>query len=494
MVLKEILKDNNVVLDLWMKLRKNDENRELVDEFIISDAKEYELDTKECIISMQNTKNLGKNIKSVLSQHDADINCDLKDENIVIIEGKNKSNNPVRLYYYEKDYNKDDTLNRQIRIYDEDGEFIYSQISMIEKNEEEYKKSDLYEGCIRYCYNEDENKILTMVEDELNGAEYFLYDDSGDERFRITEEYVETKVKEGDRQYNIVEGYIKVPVIDDENSNIICSYLPPKDIFDVEPDEIQRNVYGDVTLEEKKELINNMDINRKEKVLEVLKEMSILKDMLVVSDFVKEGVLEERIESLIEKTKKLEIRDVNKVKENKEMEGYSFEQFIKESVPKAFGEKRPLVICKDGTEYSIQASSFHYCSPREDGLEAYDEYEIGNITDWEKDNLENYRNYDDVCGYVPKEIVEEIIKAHGGLDEEIMKKRIEERKAVFKPKNNPLEKKIQEISGGNEYLANILRYATRFCEVKEQNNEAEYLYNNYEGQLPKNNQTLDNQE
>lgn len=171
-----------------------------------------------------------------------------------------------------------------------------------------------------------------------------------------------------------------------------------------------------------------------------------------------------------------------------EKTGYSFEQFIKDSVPQAFGAKRPLITCKDGTEYSIQASSFHACSPRKDGLEAYDEFEVYPISDWK--GLEDYMNYDKIAANVPLKVVEEVLRKHGGLDKAIMKERVLVEKDALKPKDTDYERLVQEVSGGNEFIANIFRYATRKIQLTEQTTKAKTLLNEYEQQLPANQQSL----
>lgn len=176
-------------------------------------------------------------------------------------------------------------------------------------------------------------------------------------------------------------------------------------------------------------------------------------------------------------------------KEIEEATGYSFEQFIRDSIPQALGEKRPVVICKDGTEYSIQASSFHACSPRKDGLESYDEFEIYALENW--DDLEDFMNYDGVAGNVPLAVVEQILKSHGGLDSEKMMARIQEQKGVYQPKSDAYEKMIRDASGGNEFLEKMLRYATRRCEVRDTNDKAKQLSEEYKAQLPKDPHSLD---
>lgn len=79
------------------------------------------------------------------------------------------------------------------------------------------------------------------------------------------------------------------------------------------------------------------------------------------------------------------------------------------------------IVCKDGFSISVQASEYHYCEPRVDypgvpyshvecgypsahpgALVAYQEQPGRDVTD-------------DVYPYVPVELVENLIAAHGGI-------------------------------------------------------------------------------
>jgi len=80
---------------------------------------------------------------------------------------------------------------------------------------------------------------------------------------------------------------------------------------------------------------------------------------------------------------------------------------------------RPRLVCKDGFSVSVQASSYHYCSPRVDGADKYETVELGYpstadqlIADYAEcyDNLTNT-----VYGNVPVSIVNELIEKHGGI-------------------------------------------------------------------------------
>ena len=86
---------------------------------------------------------------------------------------------------------------------------------------------------------------------------------------------------------------------------------------------------------------------------------------------------------------------------------------------------RPVVFCKDGFNVSIQASEFHYCTPRE-FTDKYSRVEIGypslRVPEFSKyiDNHDNYLdNYDHtnaIFPFVPVSVVEKVVKQHGGID------------------------------------------------------------------------------
>ena len=82
----------------------------------------------------------------------------------------------------------------------------------------------------------------------------------------------------------------------------------------------------------------------------------------------------------------------------------------------------PKIICVDGFTVSVQASEYHYCSPRENNAFPYFEVEIGFPSAKEEtlmpfiDEAENNPT-DSVYAYVPVEIVDEIISRHGGIKE-----------------------------------------------------------------------------
>jgi len=80
---------------------------------------------------------------------------------------------------------------------------------------------------------------------------------------------------------------------------------------------------------------------------------------------------------------------------------------------------RERIVCKDGFNISVQGgTSGHYCTPRKMCNE-YDRVELGFPSEAD-DLISGYAEDKEdltgtVYGYVPIEIVEELIKKHGGI-------------------------------------------------------------------------------
>lgn len=83
---------------------------------------------------------------------------------------------------------------------------------------------------------------------------------------------------------------------------------------------------------------------------------------------------------------------------------------------------RQRAYCKDGFSISIQAAESAYCSPRVTYDGQYKKVELGYpnepepiIFDYREDPDDDYISA--VYPYVPVEIVDEIIKKHGGIED-----------------------------------------------------------------------------
>ena len=79
------------------------------------------------------------------------------------------------------------------------------------------------------------------------------------------------------------------------------------------------------------------------------------------------------------------------------------------------------VVCKSGFSMSVQAHAGGYCSPRENSAERYAAVEVGFPSDREPMLMEFAEEPDHptetVYGYVPVQIVTNVIVKHGGMVE-----------------------------------------------------------------------------
>lgn len=72
-----------------------------------------------------------------------------------------------------------------------------------------------------------------------------------------------------------------------------------------------------------------------------------------------------------------------------------------------------VLLCADGTTMSVQASQFHYCSPRSD-VGPYTSVEIWRIKSTSQEVTQFEYDPDEPSGYVPIEQVAAFIDACGG--------------------------------------------------------------------------------
>jgi len=79
----------------------------------------------------------------------------------------------------------------------------------------------------------------------------------------------------------------------------------------------------------------------------------------------------------------------------------------------AIKENAQQVVCKDGTSLSVQASEFHYSTPRENRGPYY-QVEVGFPSTDPPSTWNSYDCGDGVWGYVPIELVAKFIDEHGG--------------------------------------------------------------------------------
>lgn len=81
---------------------------------------------------------------------------------------------------------------------------------------------------------------------------------------------------------------------------------------------------------------------------------------------------------------------------------------------------RPIAVCADGFNLSIQASSMHYCKPSKDLQDGdYSKVELSYLSE-EVEEFLPFAEDDEaplatVYGYVPVETVDAVLAKHGGI-------------------------------------------------------------------------------
>ena len=82
-------------------------------------------------------------------------------------------------------------------------------------------------------------------------------------------------------------------------------------------------------------------------------------------------------------------------------------------------KRYPRIVCADGFEFSAQANSTAYCSPRTGSADRYTEVEVGFPTAEEPMLMEfaedKDKPTDTVYPYVPVKVVTTLIAKHGGM-------------------------------------------------------------------------------
>lgn len=104
-------------------------------------------------------------------------------------------------------------------------------------------------------------------------------------------------------------------------------------------------------------------------------------------------------------------------------------KFLEQTYGKTLDDKSifrdVLLICNDGFNISVQASSLHYCNPRvslpPENVNNYKSVEIGNLSEKEDLLMKYIENDEDewdksIYQFVPVEIVEKVIDKHNGLN------------------------------------------------------------------------------
>lgn len=459
-----MLKNKEGNLRTWLNL----ENMKL--DFIKRDIEELGLD-ENCKISIMTADEIEETLGDEFLDHNVYFTED-NSNNIIEISGYSPVREKnVKVYYIVKD----ETIIRQLREYNykEELKEIHTVASY-----KDGRYLDLDEGSIQYACDENGFKKYVKISSDLIGDKYWIFNENGEVEFEITDEYVRQLIKDGDKEYTITDGYFKPT-----DNGFIC--LPSKAIEELENEDIQRTVFGDVSEEDKKVIIADLTEERKEQIINAIKLITELEwftqevELDYVEEFENQEIEHPTPEEVVEESIKESIEELRE-------SGipYTLEQFIKDTKDSPAGVIRPYIICKDGYTMSVQANSCLYCMPEEDCLEKYNEYEVRGETSKKIKEFEKWVNNSEdeypLYAYVPEEEIIKLINKHNGLDKKIMKERIEEWQQIFESQDTETEKMIKEVTGGNSYLETIMRYAARYIILKEKNIAAKKLLDDYE--------------
>ena len=94
---------------------------------------------------------------------------------------------------------------------------------------------------------------------------------------------------------------------------------------------------------------------------------------------------------------------------------------VSEFFKEAGATRNRRVVCADGFEMSIQAHRTAYCSPRTDNAEKYTSVEVGFPSEREPMLMQYCEEVSNptgtVYGYVPVQVVTNVLAKHGGIVE-----------------------------------------------------------------------------
>lgn len=135
-----------------------------------------------------------------------------------------------------------------------------------------------------------------------------------------------------------------------------------------------------------------------------------------------------------------------------------FLAFFKATIPQLpYRQVRKPVFMNDGEYMSVQASGYHYCIPRVNGLERYDCYEIGfpsSLFEELADRGEEPNTTHTVFPGVEEDVIARIIAKHGGIDFERSLEPEQLKKMPKVLKRNPQDMALDQLQ---EMVANLAK-------------------------------------
>lgn len=240
---------------------------DLKTEFIEYDKAFREL--KKYKISTVKKEELEKQLDREFSNYNADIlYVDEGTTDVTVMEGIDEQGNKKVLYYYPyKDYTGEQSVMRQVRTFNKNGDIVSMTRGSMKIDKEGFSEyDDVDSASIVYQYDRDGNKKVGLYEDDITGVEYFEYDKEGNIKLSISDDHIMQYVKDGEKEYDICDGYFKPT----DNGFTCLSY---ESMYDIESNEIKRMVFGNISKEEQSSIIDELDPKRQEEVIDILRIM-----------------------------------------------------------------------------------------------------------------------------------------------------------------------------------------------------------------------------
>lgn len=235
---------------------------DLVDEVLIEELIEQDkTKLKNPRVYTALKRNLEKELDAECRNYNADIcNNEYFNDRVTVMEGTDNKGRKQVIYYYPVSFSDWDCINSQRREYNKNEDVVLVERKMLGDNG---VYQDLDGSSIVYQYDKEGRKKIALGDDDIAGAEYFEYDENGKIKLAINGESITQYLPNGGY---VCDGYFKP-------TNNGYSLLPSKSKYDIEIKDIKRIVGGELTQEEKEQILVELTPGRQQIVLSILRRM-----------------------------------------------------------------------------------------------------------------------------------------------------------------------------------------------------------------------------
>lgn len=234
----------------------------LTNELIEQDKSKFKI--KEARVHTTTKEKLEETLEPECPVYNADM-CYIGEptDKVTVMEGIDNKGKRQVVYYYSYSNRNFDEIISQRRSYNEKQDIELVERSRLNDNGE-YVYGD--GESIIYQYDQKGRKKIALGDNDIVGAEYLEYDKEGGIKLKINKESICQYLTDGEKKHYIIDGYF-------EPTNNGYISLPNKSKYDIEKEEIQRIVGGELTQKEKERKVSELTPQRQEEVLKILRNM-----------------------------------------------------------------------------------------------------------------------------------------------------------------------------------------------------------------------------